>query len=468
MNDLLRNPYASIISLSKAFCQKSLLPSDVIAAQLARIELLDTSLGSYQKVYRTSALRAAKSADAAFAANQRIGPFHGVPFALKDIYDLAGHITSYGSWEMRGRVSSQTGSIAKRLLDAGGILLGKTKTVECALGGWGTNHHMGTPRNPWDLEHKRVPGGSSSGSGVAVASGMAMCATGSDTGGSIRLPAAYCGLTGLKVSKACLPTDGIMPLSNSLDTPGPMARSVQDLALMFAIMSGVPSMDIDRDMTEMDGLADTKLSILKGLKLGVLEPAERQVCNPAMLASYDAALNLLEPLGAELKIFKAPEPYQEMADANGAITIYEGYLNHYEMYENLSKKMDPHVRKRMLIGRNMTEESHLKRLQKRQNDQTIFAMAMESFDALLTPTLTETAPKLDDINEDISPGHFTRPFNYIDMCALALPMAPSQSGLPTSLQIVARAGQEAFALKLGIALETALNVAERPNLGSLQ
>ena len=153
-----------------------------------------------------------------------------------------------------------------------------------------------------------------------------------------------------------------------------------------------------------------------------------------------------------------------MADANGAITIYEGYLNHYKMYENLSKKMDPHVRKRMLIGRSMTEESHLKRLQKRQNDQINFAMAMESFDALLTPTLTETAPKLDDINEDISPGHFTRPFNYIDMCALALPMTPSRSGLPTSLRIVVPAGREKFALKLGAAVEAVLNIVIQPNL----
>ena len=147
-----------------------------------------------------------------------------------------------------------------------------------------------------------------------------------------------------------------------------------------------------------------------------------------------------------------------MADANGAITIYEGYLHHHAMYEDPRKRIDPHVRKRMLIGRNMTAKNHLERLQKRKSDQTNFAMAMESFDGLLPPALTAPAPKLDDINEDISPGHFTRPFNYIDMCALALPMAPNQSGLPTSLQIVAPAGQEAFTLKLGIALETVLNL----------
>jgi aspartyl-tRNA(Asn)/glutamyl-tRNA(Gln) amidotransferase subunit A len=467
LTELSQDPYASIVELSKSFRKKSLLPSDVVAAQLARIESLDPSLGSYQQVYKTAALKAAKLADTALAADQRIGPFHGVPFALKDIYDFAGHVTSCGSWEMRDRISSQTGSIAKRLLDAGGILLGKTKTVECALGGWGTNQHMGTPRNPWDLDHERVPGGSSSGSGVAVASGMAMCATGSDTGGSVRLPAAYCGLMGLKVSKACLPTDGIMPLSDTLDTPGPMARSVADLTLMFAVMSGVSSVDIDRDMAAAAGLFESKLSILKGLKVGILDPAERQVCSADILASYDAALDLLGSLGAKLEIFKAPAPYREMADANGAITIYEGYLHHHALYEDPQKQMDPHVRKRILTGRDMTAKTHEERLQKRQRDQADFGLAMEGFDALVTPTLIAPAPKLNDINEDLSPGHFTRPFNYIDMCALALPIAPSQSGLPTSLQIVAPVGQEAFTLKVGTALETVLNIVERPNLNRL-
>ena len=468
MTELSQDPYASIIALANAFREKSLLPSKVVAAQLARIERLDPSLGSYQQVYAAAALEAAKSADAALAANQRIGPFHGIPFALKDIYDLAGHVTACGSREMRGRISPQSGSIVKRLLDAGGILIGKTKTVECALGGWGTNQHMGTPWNPWDLNHARVPGGSSSGSGVAVASGMAMCATGSDTGGSVRLPAAYCGLAGLKVSKRCLPTDGIMPLSETLDTPGPIARSITDLALMFAVMCGTTGANIDRDMAASTGLFEFNPEILRGLKLGVLDATERQICSADMLASYDAALEILESLGAELEIFNSPSSYKEMADANGAITIYEGYLNHRALYENPQKQMDANVRKRMLTGRHITPESHAERLQKRQSDQSIFRSAIEEFDALVTPTLTKPAPKLDEINEDISPGHFTRPFNYIDMCALALPMAPGHRDLPTSLQIVARPGKETFVLKIGAALEAAFDNQRKPNLDRLE
>merc|ERR1712159_158528 len=130
---------------------------------------------------------------------------------------------------------------------------------------------MGTPWNPWDLEHPRVPGGSSSGSGVAVASGLASCATGSDTGGSVRLPAAYCGLTGLKVSKACLPTDGIMPLSQTLDTPGPMTRNMPDLALMFSVMKGIDGRKIEIDMMNGDGLFNIQMNIFKGLKFGIID-----------------------------------------------------------------------------------------------------------------------------------------------------------------------------------------------------
>ena len=241
---------------------------------MARIDVLDIKLGSYQTIYSDEALAAAKAADKAYTEDARLGPFQGIPFALKDIYELKGQITTCGSYEMRQRISIETGTVVRRLLDVGGIPIGKTKTVECALGGWGTNEHMGTPWNPWDLEHPRVPGGSSSGSGVAVASGLASCATGSDTGGSVRLPAAYCGLTGLKVSKACLPTDGIMPLSQTLDTPGPMTRNMADLALMFSIMTGKDGREIETDMMNGHGLFSIQMNIFKGLKLSLIHISE--------------------------------------------------------------------------------------------------------------------------------------------------------------------------------------------------
>ena len=436
-------------------------------AQLKRIEVIDQKLGSYQTVYKDAALASAKEADAAIASNHRIGPFHGIPFALKDIFELESQITTCGSREMLQRVSPTTGTVVRRLLEAGGIVIGKTKTVECALGGWGTNEQMGTPWNPWDLNEARVPGGSSSGSGVAVASGLASCATGSDTGGSVRLPAAFCGLTGLKVSKACLPTDGIMPLSQTLDTPGPMTRNMADLAFMFLIMQGINPDDLEKDMMTGNGLFGVQMNIFRGLKLGVINKEERALCTEDILESYDAALHLLVELGAELKVFKSPIPYDDLAQLNGAISMYEGYRNHRDFYDDPSKKMDQNVKKRMLVGRDFTPDSHAERLQQRQDNQLVFKAAMAEFHALLTPTILEPAPRLVDIDEDFTPGYFTRPFNYIDVSALAIPTAYSKKGLPTSLQIVVSAGREDFAIQMGTTLEKALGLTKQPDFSPL-
>jgi len=470
MSDTMDGPFhafMSITTLSAAFRKGSLKPSDVVRSQLNRIAHLDPTLGSFQVVYADEALCAAQAADSAFATGGRIGPFHGIPFALKDIFEFENRITTCGSMEQKNRRSTESGTIVRRLLAAGGILLGKTKTVECALGGWGTNQRMGTPVNPWDLNNPRAPGGSSSGSGVAITAGLSMCATGTDTGGSIRLPAAFCGLTGLKVSKSCLPTDGIMPLSDTLDTPGPMARSVTDTALMLVIMQGHKARSIDCNFQAKSDFFASFQAGVSGLKFGVLEAYERSHCSTDVLEAYDDAVRRLMALGAEIDVFTSPQRYSDLANANGALTIYEGYAHHKDLYEDPSHRVDEDVRKRMLTGRTMTHASHQQRLMTRENDMQQFNEALTGFDALLTPTIISTAPLLSEIDQDVSPGHFTRPFNYLDMCALAMPTQPTPTGLPTSLQIVARASQEALALRIGAALEHTLGTPTRPDFNSI-
>ena len=470
MSDTMDGPscaFMSISELSTAFSKGSLKPSDVVRSQLNRIAHLDPTLGSFQVVYAHEALRAAQAADSAFATGGRIGPFHGIPFALKDIFDFENHITTCGSIEQKNRRSTESGTIVRRLLAAGGILLGKTKTVECALGGWGTNQRMGTPLNPWDLNYPRVPGGSSSGSGVAVTEGLSVCATGTDTGGSIRLPAAFCGLTGLKVSKSCLPADGIMPLSDTLDTPGPMTRSVTDTALMLAIMQGQKARSIDNDFQAKSDLFASLKGGVSGLKFGVLDAYERSHCSPDVLVAYDDAVGRLMALGATINVFAAPQLYSDLANANGALTIYEGYAHHKNLYDDPSHRVDEDVRKRMLTGRTMTHASYQQCLLIRENDTQQFNEALTGFDALLTPTIVSTAPLLSEIDQDISPGHFTRPFNYLDMCALAMPTQPTPTGLPTSLQIVARTSQEALTLRIGTALEPTFGIPTRPDFNSI-
>src|SRR5216683_2572421 len=230
--------WATVAELSRAFGARTLSPIDAVEALLERIRRLNPALHAFIAVYEADARRAAEGADRAIRAGHRVGPLHGVPIALKDLVDIEGRVTTGGSKVWAARVSLVTATLAERLIAAGMIVLGKTHTVEFAMGSWGTNTHLGTPRNPWDPAQHRTPGGSSSGSGVAVAAGLTPVAIGTDTGGSVRLPAAWCGIVGLKVTVGRISTFGVLPLSFTLDTPGPLARSVEDAALIFRLLNG--------------------------------------------------------------------------------------------------------------------------------------------------------------------------------------------------------------------------------------
>ena len=427
-----------------------------------RIKRLDPTIGAYQALYEDEAMAAASAADKAFASGHRIGPFHGVPFGLKDICDLEGRVTTGGSLAMRDRVSQTTATIARRLIAAGGILLGKTKTVECAFGGWGTNQRMGTPWNPWDLDTHRAPGGSSAGSAAAVAADLAVCAVGTDTGGSVRLPAAFCGLTGLKVTEGRLPTDGILPLSHSLDTPGPLARSVLDAIIMFEVMDGREGWAMDRDLASGKGLYSLLTPGLQGRRLGILEDREREGVSPEVLAAYDAALGVLRDLGAILEVFRTPRAYADFTSATGTLISTEAFSHHGALYSDPDQPVDEDVRPRIMAGRDVSAADYIAILQDRRRAQAAYYEAMGGFDAVLTPSNAVVAPPVSEIEQSVSPGHFTRPFNYLGMCGLSLPTGLTAEGLPTSLQIAARGGEEATALRIGGALEAAQPELRRP------
>jgi len=328
-------------------------PHDVVAKFLEKIESHNAYYSAYQSVWKEEAMVAAELATKALAAGHDLGPLHGVPFALKDIFHVTGKVTTCGAVELNQNIATVTATVVRRLVSAGAIILGKTKTVECAFGGWGTNQMTGTPRNPWDDEVHRIPGGSSSGSAVAVASDLAVCAVGSDTGGSIRLPAGYCGLVGLKLTYGRLPNDGIMPLSQSLDSPGPLARSVCDALLMFEVMDGREGWKISQDYTDGTNNFSSLVRGVVGLRIGTLSASERQHCSPETLDAYDEAVLRLSGAGAVIQSFNNPKPYGELAATNGAITAVEAYYNHHQLYEDSQKKMDADVRARMLPGRSV-------------------------------------------------------------------------------------------------------------------
>ena len=458
------DPLNTIHGLYRSYQNNSTKPSIVVQAYLDKIERLNPRLGAYQNTWADTALEMAAAADKSLAAGFAAGPFYGMPYALKDIFHVEGKVTTCGSAAMLDNTASTTATMVQRLTAAGGIILGKTKTVECAFGGWGTNQKMGTPMNPWDMKTHRIPGGSSSGTAVAVASGMAPCGIGSDTGGSIRLPAAYCGLVGLKVTAGRLPLHGIMPLSQSLDTPGPIAQTVLDCLIMFNVLDGCEGWKIAQDMDNGDGLYAELDKGVSGLRLGSLADKERQKCSEDILASYDMTLGRLRAMGAEIIPFENPVSYGDMADDNGMITAVEAFHNHGRFYKDPDLPMDEDVRTRMLLGEHYHAHEYFRVLQQRKEIMADFGDAMRGFDALAMPSSTSTAPALADVDQAVSPGYFTRPFNFLEMCGLSLPINLASDGMPTSIQIVGKAHDEAMCLRVGAALELDLPPIGRPDL----
>ncbi|HXO00494.1 MAG TPA: amidase, partial [Stellaceae bacterium] len=338
------------------------------------------------------------------------------------------------------------------------IVLGKTHTVEFAMGGWGTNHHMGTPWNPWDPQVARTPGGSSSGSGVAVASAMAPWAIGTDTGGSVRLPASWCGLTGLKTTVGRVSCYGILPLAPSLDTPGPMARSVEDAALLFSVMQGPDPLDrlTLSAPPPIDPFATLRRGV-KGLRLARMPAGERDGCDPEMLAAYDGALEALARAGAEIVDIALPIAFADATAATGRIIGSEAYRLTGALVDDPAQPIDPAVRPRIQIGRDIRAHQYLAALAERDRMKAEFLAALErdGIDALLTPTTQTAAIPNDAVDQNTTPAHFTRVFNLLEMCALAVPSGFTAGGLPLSLQIACRPYDEATALRIGWAYQQA-------------
>ena len=451
-----RDPaFLSVRELSQALMARRLSPVDLTETFLARIQAQEPKLQSFVEVYADDARLAAQGADAAIRAGHAVGPLHGIPVALKDLIEIEGRIVTGGCEVWRERKATRTATLVRRLLAHGMIVLGKTHTVEFAMGGWGTNSVRGTPWNPWDPRRKRTPGGSSSGSGVAVAAALAPWAVGSDTGGSVRLPASWCGITGLKTTIGRISTYGVLPLSPTLDTPGPMARSVEDTALLYVAMQGPDPLDARTlGLPFTDPMPQLKRGV-RGMRLARMPEAERQYASAEVLAAYDASLAELERLGAEIVAIDLPFLFADVAATNLLIMAAESYTLLHELIDDESAPLDPHVRPRIAAGRSISARAYIEALQTREAMKLKFAQALDGIDALLTPTTMTTAVPLEEVDQTKAPAHFTRFGNFLDLCALALPNGVGAGGLPTSLQIACRSYDEATALRIGWAYQNA-------------
>jgi aspartyl-tRNA(Asn)/glutamyl-tRNA(Gln) amidotransferase subunit A len=329
------------------------------------------------------------------------------------------------------------------------------------MGGWGTNQHRGTPWNPWDPALARTPGGSSSGTGVAVAACMAPWGIGTDTGGSVRLPASWCGLSGLKTTIGRISTHGILPLSPSLDTPGPMARSVEDAALLYQAIEG-PDLDDPRTLGRPPaGTLATMRRGVRGLKLARMPTIERDHVAAEMLAAYDQAIDTLAGLGAEIVNVNLPRRFADYTQLTGRIIGAESYFLVGDLIDDMSLPIDEAVRPRIASGRGVSARDYLGALREQAEAKQEFAAALGDADALLTPTTTTAAIPLDAVDQSTTPAHFTRFVNALEICALAVPNGFTAAGLPLSLQIVCRAYDEETALRIGWAFQRATEWHER-------
>jgi len=452
-------PFRSLTELSRLLAEGSTSSREIVEACLARIDALDSRLHAFVDVWRDDARAGADAADRARRAGVARGPLGGLPIALKDLLHVAGRQTTAGSKSWLGRISDRTATVVERLVGAGMIPLGKTHMVEFAFGGWGRNVPMGAPWNPWDLRVHRVAGGSSSGSAVAVAGGLVPAAIGSDTGGSIRIPASLCGLTGLKPTWGLVSLHGAVPLSTTLDSIGPLAHTVEDAALLTAAMAGpdprdpatlaAPRVDLQAALA---GPAD-----VRGMRVTALAtetfPAFTQ---PDVIAAFGHAIATLRGLGAVVDEERVPLDFEDLMVRNGRIIAAEAYAVHRAYIEDERLDIDPWVRRRVLSGKAIGAADYIDDIAGQRRAAASFAAWMRGRAALLTPTLPITATPLEEVDESTTPlATWTRAGNFLGACALSLPAGFASGGLPIGVQLIGAPFTEATLVRIGRAFQGA-------------
>ncbi|MFL9909617.1 amidase [Paraburkholderia sp. RL17-337-BIB-A] len=442
---------SDLASLSQSIHSGSVSPVEVLDAYLERIIKLDSKLHAYTEVFEADARAAAKAAAKMISAGYSLGPLHGIPIAIKDLIDIEGKVTTGGSPLFADHIASSTADVARRLVRAGAVLIGKTHMVQVALGAWGTNEHMGTPWNPWDMKTHRVPGGSSSGSAVAVAARMAPFALGTDTGGSIRVPAGFCGITGLKPTVGKISAKGLLPLSRTLDSVGILSVSAADAALLYDGLTSpngcVAVTAHQRGKQRLTGLRGYRIARLAENDFGNVERDVR--------AAYEASLEVLASLGAEIVTMKMPCDFDDFASMASAIMLAEAAAEYGTQAQDMALRVDSSVRPRLLKGKTIPATEYIKALRLRDHWKRVFLASMDGIDAILTPTTLSTAIPVSEVNHDTPPVRYTRVVNLLELCGLALPSGFDAKGLPCSIQVICRGDDEDTALQIGMAYQTA-------------
>jgi len=432
--------------------QKEISPVELTQSHLVRIQELEQRLNSFITITPELALQQARQAEMEILQGTYRGALHGIPLVLKDLYETQGIRTTAGSTFFADYTPEADAAVVQKLKEAGAVILGKTNMHEIALGVTNENPHFGDCCNPWDLS--RISGGSSGGNAAALAAGLCMGAMGSDTGGSIRIPSACCGVVGFKPTYGRVSLRGVIPLSWNLDHAGPMARSVRDVAILLQTIAGYDPEDAWSVDVPVEDFLSGQISSLQGWRIALA--ADDYFTNPEfvdgeVLQAVQKAVRVFEDLGGLVE--QVPFPYaHDAAMANGLMTPADAAAFHHQRLSENPQGFGQDVLKRLQTGAayNSTEYSLARRM------QTIlrckFNEFFNEFDLLLTPTIPITAPirgSADAVARARLLTRFTAPFNLTGLPALSVPCGWSKDKLPIGLQIVSKAWAESKIILAG-------------------
>ncbi|WP_207479727.1 amidase [Arenibaculum pallidiluteum] len=401
--------------------------------------------GAFLLVDRAGALAQARASDMLRAGGVVPSPLAGIPLSVKDLFDVAGQVTAAGSRVLADAAPASQDAVAvARLRAAGAVLIGRTNMTEFAFSGLGLNPHYGTPENP--AAPGRIPGGSSSGAGASVARGITAASVGSDTGGSVRIPAAFCGIVGFKPTQSRIPRDGAVPLSWSLDCVGPLGRTVACCALTAAAMAGL-------------AVAVPRAVDVAGLRLAVPGCHLLDGMDATVAAAFERALGRLSAAGA--RVVETPMPPIDAIPAlnsRGTLTASESYAWHRDLLARRSEGYDPRVGRRIMLGAEMTASDYIDLTRGRQALMAEMDALTRDWDAVLLPTVAVVPPRLEELAEDADYFRInalvlrnTSAWNFLERPAVSLPCA--SDGAPVGLMVVGKRGHDGRLLSLAAALE---------------
>ncbi len=459
--DTLEICYMSAGDLSKLVQSKEISPVEIIEAHLTRIDATEPVLNSFITLLADQARKAARQAEKDIQAGRYKGPLHGIPVALKDLYNTGGVRTTSGSRIFDTFIPTEDCTVAAKFHQAGAILLGKLNMHQFAYGPTGENPDYGHMHNPWNPD--MVTGGSSGGSGSAAAAGQCTITTGSDTGGSIRIPAALCGIVGLKPTYGLVSRYGLSSLSWSLDHPGPMTRTVEDTAITMNVIAGHDPKDVASAKVDIPDYTSALTGDVKGLRIGIVKEYFEAPLDPQVRKAVMDAISLLESMGAEVKEVSYPMFNQSQA-ISSTVLMAEATAYHRDLLEKDGHQLYEPVRQRLEAGLFISAAEYLRAQQARSIFDQQGRRLLDEVDLLAGPTEPVTAPKI--LASKVMAGEqevgvvgaltqYTRPYNINGFPAISVPCGFSDDGMPIGLQLAGRPFDELTVLRAAHAYEQA-------------